>query len=76
MRFPLPWRLEQTGPADFAVLDKDNRKLFYVVADQDGSGEDPDAQPGDLEGPTLLGSDDDADETILNELEELLGRLE
>lgn len=67
MKFPKPWKIERTGPGDCVVTDANDRKLFYIV------GDDFDE---DREATVLFYSDDDADtEMLLNEIEEVLGRL-
>jgi hypothetical protein len=68
-RFPKPWRLEQTDPGrTFAVSDANGRKLFYIC--EDDPEDEENRSPGDPEGPTILGSDDDSD--LLSEIEQML----
>jgi hypothetical protein len=72
MKFPKPWSLEHVGPDEWCVLDADDRKLFYIHADDNPDGE---GKPGDGDGPTVLGYGDDG-ENLLDELVETLGRLD
>jgi hypothetical protein len=65
-KFPKPWRLEQSDPGStFVVSDANGRKLFYICDDDPEEG----GSPGDPDGPTILGSDDDSD--LFSELEQM-----
>lgn len=64
MKFPRPWRMEQTGHTDCVITDANGLKLFYVVGDE-GDGED--AKPSVL----FWGNDTDT-LILLNEIKEML----
>lgn len=60
-KFPKPWQVIPVDPQSFCVLDANNRKLFYIQEDDNPDGE---GKPGDDDGPTILGYDEDDDELI------------
>lgn len=68
MKFPKPWQLLQTSATDCVVLDANGQKLFYIVGD-DGDG-------SEIESSVLFYGDDADTEMLLNEITEVLGRLE
>lgn len=66
-RFPKPWRVEQTDPQSYAVVDTNGRKLFYISEDDPGDIET--LLAGDPMGPTVLGfGSDDDDEALRTEI--------
>lgn len=72
MKFPKPWRLEQTDPGCvFAVIDAGGRKLFFVCEDDNPDGE---GDSGDLDGRTVLGDNDEDTGALLDELIEIFAR--
>jgi hypothetical protein len=70
-KFPKPWKIEHVGPEDWVVTDANGTKLFHIQSDDNPDG---DGDPGDNDGATILGYDEDSD-FLLDELTETLGRL-
>jgi hypothetical protein len=66
MKFPKPWKIEQTGHSDCVVYDANGSKLFHIVGDE-GDGEEAE--------PSMLFWSDDSDD-LLNEVVEMVGMLE
>jgi len=58
MKFPKPWKFEQTGPLDACVFDANGRLLFVI------KGDEPD---DDRVGSVLFWSEDDAENDALFE---------
>lgn len=69
-KFPLPWRIEQTDPEAWAVVDANGCKLFYISADDPEDDKHP--TPGDPEGPTVLGYSE-AEQALYDQLQRLFG---
>jgi hypothetical protein len=67
MKFPKPWKMEQTGPTDCCVYDANDRKLFYIVGDE-GDGEE-------IESSVLFWSDDDDNEDLYIEIKKMVEAL-
>lgn len=69
-KFPKPWTLWPTGPAEFLVVDANERKLFYIVGDEgDGSKDDE-----DYIAPSALFHSEDTD-FLTDEIVDMFGRL-
>jgi hypothetical protein len=73
MKFPKPWRLQQTGRHEFVVVDAKDRKLFYIVGDEG----DPSENDEDYIPPSVLfyGADEDSD-LLVEEIADMLERLD
>ena len=65
-KYPKPWSIIPVGPDNWFVVDNDERKLFYISADDNPDGKD---KPGEHDGPTILSYADDSDD-LLDEIAE------
>lgn len=61
MKYPKPWSIIPVGPDEWLVVDNDERKLFYISADDNPDGK---GKPGEDDGPTILGYADDSEELL------------